>query len=111
MSTTTKPDVRTVGQAFTAQEVRQKLYAHMRALCAHWSQANDRQPATERERMEGLCFSVLNIFDGTAAEFPAMDIVLSPHESDKQFCIENGERYFEPGMVINNCMMHDEFYK
>lgn len=95
-------------EPYSPQECRQKIYEHMRSLCEYWSVKSRRE--TERERMEGLCFSILTMFDGCTMDLPAMDIRMAPHKDDKAYLIEHGERYFEPGMLINNCHLHDEFY-
>lgn len=94
-------------RAYTPEEVRDQLYGTIKANIDFWLKMDD----TERLRMEGLAFSILNIFDGTTIVLPAMDIVLSPHPDDKQFHIDNDEKWYEPGQVINDCMMHEEWYK
>lgn len=99
-------------RSYTPEEVREKVLDHMKFLCQYWSQLDRREHHdSEKDRMMGLCFSILNIFDGTTMEFPAMDIVLSPHPSDKNFHIERDQNWFEKGMVINDCTLHDEWYK
>ena len=95
-------------QPYTAEEVRQQVLDLMRAYIGVWLK-EDRE--TERERMEGLVFSILNIFDGTTLDLPAMDIVLRPHADDKQFFIDEGQRWYEDGMVINDCLLHEEWHK
>lgn len=94
-------------RAYTADEVRQQLLAQIRQDITYWLQ----QDGDERRRMEGLVFSILNIFDGTTMALPAMDIVLSPHPDDKQFHIDEGDNWYESGQVINDCMLHEEWYK
>lgn len=103
-----RPAAKEVPSPYSAKEVREKLYAHMRSLCRECS--NSELGQTEVERMEALCFLLLNVFDGTVGAFPAMDIHLAPHSADKHFCVENRERWYDPGMVINECYMHKEWY-
>jgi len=82
---------------------------HVRGLAEYWDGIEER---TSREKLDGMAFSMLNIFDGTTMDFPAMDIVLSPHEDDKQYHIDNDEDWFEPGMVINDDgMLHEMYYE
>jgi hypothetical protein len=96
-------------RAFTADEVRKDFLDQLRHLVFYWDTQVDRQ--TQRERMEGLVFSILNIFDGTAGGMCAMDISLSPHPDDAEYQRENGDNWFEEGMVINkSAMMHEEWY-
>jgi hypothetical protein len=71
-----------------------------------WEHADN---CTIKGKLEGLAFSILNIFDGTTG-LPAMDIVLSPHPEDKDFALSEGERWYEEGMIINDCYLHELFY-
>ena len=95
-------------RAKTAEEVRAEFLDHLHSVADYWSmlRSDDAKAACD-----GLVFSILNVFDGTSAALPAMDIVLRPHGDDKDFCIKENEDWYEPGMVINECHMHDEWYK
>lgn len=97
-----------MSRAYTPEEARDMLLDHMRHLAHYWAC----QPGqTELQRCEGMAFSILNIFDGTAGAFPcAVDLVLRPHPEDKQYSIDNGDNYCEDGQVINDCMLHDLFF-
>lgn len=101
------PTETTEPRAYTADEVRQQFLDHMRTLALYWSST----AGTEREKLNGLCFSILNIFDGTSQDLPAMDIVLRPHENDMEFHKAEGDNWYEVGQVINDTMMHEEYYK
>ena len=95
-------------KAYTAEEAREMLLNHMRIMSKYWATVDDR-PC--QDKLNGLCFSILNIFDGTTMNLPSMDIVLRPHPDDKQYHIDEGNNYFEDGMVINDdCSMHEEWY-
>lgn len=91
-------------RAKTVAEVRQEFLEHIRGLSEYWATLPDKTP---QERCDGLAFSILNIFDGTTIELPAMDIHLAPHPDDKEFNRENGSNWYEPGMIINDCMLHE----
>jgi hypothetical protein len=98
-----------MSEAYTKEEVRDQFLHQVRGLAKYWSTVPGR---TDLEKCEGLAFSIMNIFDGTSMVLPAMDITLRPHEDDKQFCIDNNEKYYEDGMVINDdCMLHERFFK
>ena len=77
-------------------------------IAAYW--ANEER-ATVREKCDGVAFSILNIFDGTSGGMPAFDLLVSPHPDDKQYHINEGSNYYEPGMMINDCHLHDMYYK
>ena len=97
-----------VSRAYTEEEVRQKFLDKLHQLSKYWATLE-----TERsiqERCDGLVFSILNVFDGTTVDLPAMDISLSPHPDDKNFHKEEGTNWFKPKMVINDCMLHDLWY-
>ena len=96
-------------RARTEDEVRRDFIEQLHCLVSYWIMVPDKTP---REMCNGLAFSILNIFDGTTPGFPAMDIVLRPHPSDKEYCQENDENWYEDGMVINEyCHLHDMYYK
>jgi hypothetical protein len=95
-------------RAKTVEEVREEFLDNIREVARYWAKLPDR---TAQERCDGLAFSILNIFDGTTMSLPAMDISLAPHEDDKAFNQNEGENCFEPGMVINDCMLHEMYYR
>ena len=98
-----------MSRAKTVEEVREEFLDMMRTYADYWANVQDRSTP---EKLHGLCFSILNIFDGTTLGLPAFDIVVRPHEDEKQFAIDNGEDYYEDGMCINDdCYLHDMYYK
>lgn len=49
---------------------------------------------TDKEKVEGAIFSIMNIFDGTSGGFQcAVDLVLRPHPDDKKFHVDEGENW------------------
>lgn len=111
MSTPTKQPL-----PYTVAEERRLLFEHIYAMADHWvnNLSTHRYPVTpglndtEMARMEGFIFSLFVTFDGGASH-PAMDIRMAPHPSDKDYLIEQGERWHEPGLLINDCSLHDEW--
>lgn len=95
-------------RAKTAEEVQQEFLNHLHSLVRYWSELPDQ---TVEQKCDGLAFSILNIFDGTTVGLPAMDIVLAPHPDDKAFNKGEGNNWYEPGMIINDCMLHELFVK
>lgn len=84
--------------SYTKEEVREMFLKYAIDLAHYWAKQED-----SKERIcEGVVHSLLTAIDGCSMSFPTMDIVLRPHPDDKGFCIKNGERYFEDGMVIND---------
>ena len=94
---------------YTKEEVREMFLDHIRCLVKYWDQVDTKN--TE-EKLDGLAFSMLNIFDGSTIPFPAFDIVAKTHPNDKDYCKENNERWFEDGTIINDdVMLHEIFYR
>lgn len=96
-----------MSKAKTVDQVREELLGHIRMIARYWAELPNKTP---QERCDGLAFSMLNIFDGNTLPLPAMDICLAPHPSDKDYNIEEGEDWYEPGMVINDCQLHEHYF-
>ena len=93
-------------RSFTEEEVREVFLNQLRVLIQYWHNVKGQ---SEEEKMDGLVFSILNIFDGSTMNLPALDIVLSPHPEDEQYHKDNGQNWFQAGMVINDCMLHEHW--
>lgn len=93
-------------RAYTEEEARDIFLERVRHLSEYWAEVPDKTP---RERCDGLVFSILNVFDGTSGWHPALNISLSPHPDDMHFHQTEGSNWYEPGMVINDCMLHELF--
>lgn len=96
-----------MSRAKTVEEVREEFIAHIRSIAAYWAKAPN---ADTREMCDGVAFSILNVFDGTSGSMPAFDIIVRPHPEGKQFSIDNGDNYYEDGMVINECQLHEMYF-
>lgn len=92
-------------RAYTPEEVREQFFQGLRANADYWANVG----VNKQDACYGLVFSILNMFDGTSMNLPAMDIVMAPHPDDKAFHQGEGENWYEPGQVINDCSMHDEW--
>lgn len=96
-----------MSREYTAEEAREHLLDSVRSIVDYWTVAPNQ---TDRERCEGVAFSILTLLDG-CSDAPAFDLSVSPHPDDKQFHVDNGENYYADGMVINETMLHEEFFK
>lgn len=91
-------------RAKTAEEARKDFLDHIRHLVQYW--------ANRPDALNGLAFSILSAIDGSSAALPAFTLTLDPHPDDKQYAIDNGENWYEPGVAINSdCHLHDMYYK
>lgn len=98
-----------MSRKITKKEAEEKLIKKMLGIARYWSGVEGQ---TDKEKCEGVVFSILAMFDGCEMNMPAMDIVLRPHEEDKEFCKEVGENWFEDGMAINDdTMLHEMLHK
>jgi hypothetical protein len=85
--------------ARTKQEMLEAFTGQVEVITHYWA----RLDISDKEKCEGVAFSIMNIFDGTCGGFPcAIDLVLRPHPDDKQYYIDNDEPYVEGGMTIND---------
>lgn len=84
-----------MSRAKTAEEARKDFLDQIRVYVDYWSGAD-----SDRWRLNGLAFSILNMLDGTSG-LPSFDLVLRPHPDDQEFCEQEGEDWYEPGQVIN----------
>ena len=98
-------------RAITADELRERILDHMRAMAKYWATVDVPDgPKTTQDRIEGAMFSVLEMLDGVPESFPAMDLVAKPRPDDKQFHIENGENWIEDGTRVCD-MLHEHWHK
>lgn len=98
-----------MSKPYTKEEVLKLFMDQTRTIANYWSKVEGR---TEKEKIEGAIFTLLNSIDGMGYPFVAMDLVLRPHPDDKNYHIENGDDYYEDGMAINDCVyLHELFYE
>lgn len=90
-------------------EIRDVFLSHIKHLVHIWN----RSEGTSKEKLEGLAFSIMSTIDGVSGGFPcAIDLVMRPHEDDKQYNIDNGDDYNEDGTCINDdTMLHEVIFK
>lgn len=97
-----------MAREYTKEEVREQFLSRVEVITRYWDRVED---MTSEEKLEGLAFSIMNIFDGTSS-LPAFDIVVKPHPEDKEYLIAEGENYYQDGMVINDdVMLHELIFK
>lgn len=100
-------------RAFTAEEMRAKFLNYIIHMIGYWNSEGTSNVAKDmptRDRMEGLIHSLLVLFDGGTGGMGAFDIACAPHSADKKYHKDLGENWVPPGVVINDCQLHDEFW-
>jgi hypothetical protein len=97
-------------RSYTAEEMRQKFLGALHQVSDQWAKHGTQ--ATKKELCDSVIFSVLCVIDGVSSSFPTgLDLVCKPHEDDKQYNIDDGRNWIEDGTIINDCYLHDEWYK
>lgn len=95
-----------MSKAITEPELRENFLSFLRHRAHYWANVPN---VSELERTQGMAHSMLVIFDGCSG-LPAFDIVVRPHEDDKQYCIDNEEDYYVDGMEIECGNLARQFY-
>ncbi len=95
-------------RAYTEKEVCDIFLNHLATLAHYWATVNntDGSEITTLDRCNGLIHSILSHMAGNGPTLPPIDLVLRPHDDDKDFHLGEGENYFEPHMVIDTSMHH-----
>jgi hypothetical protein len=96
-------------RAYTVEEMREMFLDKVRSYRDYW--LNESRAPTIERKLDGLCFSILNIFDGTSIGTPAFDLVPSPHPDDKEYHQAEGENWWEPACINGDVHMHDQWSK
>lgn len=102
-------------RAYTEEEVRDMIIAHVRHMAHYWATIPALDKATGHEhtvldRCEGVAFSILAMLDGSSMNIPAITLKLDPHPDDKEYLKGEGLNWFEPGMEISDSL-HEHFHK
>lgn len=95
-------------RAYTEEEVTDEIVNYVKHIVRYW--VHDVEGQSLEQKCEGVAFSILTMLDGCSGSLPAFDLVLHPHETDKEFHQSEGENWYENGMVIST-MLHERFFK
>lgn len=99
-------------RAYTSEEERKKFLDHICGMISYWNsegRSNVPKDLSSRERLEGLVHSILVMIDGGSGGMPAFDISPAPHPDDKEFNKKQGCNWYEPGEIMNDCQLHDQY--
>ena len=90
-------------RAYTKEEVCRKLISHFMAISKYWAELPHK---TDRQKCDGLVFSILAAIDGSCVDLPSFDMIPCSCLGDKEFYIKNGENWYEKE-VVNDCQLHE----
>lgn len=94
-----------MSRPYTEEEICTMLLDNLHSLVDYWERQSDK---TCKEKMNSLVFSILATLDG-AGKFPAFNLKLDPHPSDKPFYQAEGENWYEDTEI--STMLHEFWYK
>ena len=80
----------------TDDEMRQEFIGYCRSIVSYYHGLRDK---SEREKLEGIVFSILVAIDGEAIT-PAYELIPRAHPGDKQWYIERDENWYPKGHDI-----------
>jgi hypothetical protein len=95
-------------RGFTPAEMREKFLGKMRAYRDYWEAIPGR---TTHDRLDGLCFSFLNILDGTSCGIPPFTLVPEIPEDDPHYLESQGENWWMSVPINEGVYLHDEWGK
>lgn len=79
-------------RAYTKEEMEDMIYAHMANIAHYW--AKESRAQVPIEKCMGVVHSILAMFGGRTEQLPALDIIPSPHEEDKEYYKSKDENWF-----------------
>lgn len=75
-----------MSESKSKEEMLDAFTSQVQMIAEHWA---TRGGLSDKEKCEGVAFSIMNIFDGTCGGFPcAIDLVLRPHPDERGVSIE-----------------------
>jgi len=79
----------------TTEEIRGEFLKHVRSLINYWDKVESKEgPKSQKDRLEGLAFSIMVALDGGAMALPGFIVAPSPHPDDKEYHISEGSNYY-----------------
>lgn len=99
-------------RAYTENEVREMVQAHIRGLVTYWASeggSNVSVHETRRARLEGLAFSIMVMLDGGSA-LPGFSVMPNPSPDDQAFNKSRGEHWFPDDIDIAGSLHETLFH-
>lgn len=96
----------------TPEEARYLFMKHIADMVNYWDKES--RAGTNRERLEGLAFSILVTIDGGSSGLPGYTLSpLSRSDDDIRYAKENGFDYYpkEPMDIAEGAALHEEFHE
>lgn len=98
----------------TTEQIRDLFLDQVRVMVNYWSNLPDK---SEKEKLEGLAFSILTILDG-GTTLPGFIVAPITDPEDKEYHITEGEDYYPENHHIEDKIkgdiagaLHEHFFK
>ena len=98
-------------RAYTVEEVKKQFLDHAHAMVEYW---NNLDEGNQRDRLDGLAFSIMSMLDGCAITIPGFAVVPQPHSTDKKFHQERGENWYPETKELKHDIagtLHEEWHR
>jgi hypothetical protein len=92
-----------MSRAITTEEATTEFLTRVKQLAKYWAS----QGKSVEDACDGVAFSILSLMDGSQLNFPAVDLVLCPDETDKEYSKEEGENWYEESRISTT--LHEEY--
>lgn len=99
-------------RAWTPEEARDMYLRHIKEMVRYWATVDMKDhpnKGTVLERLDGLAYGILTMFDGEHGSLPAVDIRLAPQPSDEDYCKSENRNWFNDQDLINNEPLHEHY--
>ena len=83
-----------MSRELTTDEVRDRFLDHVRGLIEYWSTVELNGDDSVEHRVSGVVHSLLVTLDGGSLGLPGFIVAPCPHQSDKQYYIDEGENWY-----------------
>lgn len=93
-----------MSREYTKEECRDMLLDKIWELIHSWKTME-----TDRDRMEGLAFTILAELDGESASLPTFIVAPDPYPHDKTWRKEQDENWWPEGCDLGG-ILHDAFH-
>jgi len=91
----------------TREESETRFIKRLIDIAKYW---HENEQKSEWEKMEGMLFSILVLFDGGSCDEPGFDIVACVDDDAIDYAKDNGLDWYSPEMPINGAAMHERFH-
>lgn len=79
-----------MSREYTTEEIRKIFLHRVHLIVLEW----EKQKLPERDKLDGVAFSIMAMLDGCAGNMPGFILAPCPHPSDKQFHQDEGTNWF-----------------